>query len=257
MTERLEGRVATITGGGSGIGFATAKRFASEGAKVVIVDMNAESGEKAAKEVGGIFVKANVTETADVENMYQVAFDTYGRIDIAFNNAGISPPDDDSILTTGLDAWDRVNKVNLTSVFLCCKYVIPYMQKAGKGSIINTASFVATMGAATSQIAYTASKGGVLSMTRELGVQFAREGIRVNALSPGPVNTPLLMELFAKDQARAARRLVHIPMGRFADASEIAAAVAFLASDDSSFITASNFLVDGGISGAYVTPLDN
>ncbi len=257
MSKRLEGRVATITGGGSGIGFATAVRFASEGAKVVIVDMNAESGEAAAKEVGGIFVKANVTETADVENMYKIAFDTYGRIDIAFNNAGISPPDDDSILTTGLDAWDRVNKVNLTSVFLCCKYVIPYMQKAGKGSIINTASFVATMGAATSQIAYTASKGGVLSMTRELGVQFAREGIRVNALSPGPVNTPLLQELFAKDKERAARRLVHIPMGRFAEASEIAAAVAFLASDDSSFITASNFLVDGGISGAYVTPLDN
>jgi len=256
MSKRLEGRVATITGGGSGIGLATARRFASEGAKVVIVDMNTESGEAAAKEVGGIFVKANVTETADVENMYKVAFDTYGRIDIAFNNAGISPPDDDSILTTGLDAWDRVNKVNLTSVFLCCKYVIPYMQKAGKGSIINTASFVATMGAATSQIAYTASKGGVLSMTRELGVQFAREGIRVNALSPGPVNTPLLQELFAKDAARAARRLVHIPMGRFADATEIAAAVAFLASDDSSFITASNFLVDGGISGAYVTPLD-
>lgn len=256
MSKRLEGRVATITGGGSGIGLATARRFASEGAKVVIVDMNTESGEAAAKEVGGIFVKANVTETADVENMYKVAFDTYGRIDIAFNNAGISPPDDDSILTTGLDAWDRVNKVNLTSVFLCCKYVIPYMQKAGKGSIINTASFVATMGAATSQIAYTASKGGVLSMSRELGVQFAREGIRVNALSPGPVNTPLLQELFAKDAARAARRLVHIPMGRFADATEIAAAVAFLASDDSSFITASNFLVDGGISGAYVTPLD-
>jgi NAD(P)-dependent dehydrogenase (short-subunit alcohol dehydrogenase family) len=257
MTKRLEGRVATITGGGSGIGLATARRFASEGAQVVIVDMNAESGEAAAKEVGGIFVKANVTETADVENMYKVAFDTYGRIDIAFNNAGISPPDDDSILTTGLEAWDRVNKVNLTSVFLCCKYVIPYMQKAGKGSIINTASFVATMGAATSQIAYTASKGGVLSMTRELGVQFGREGIRVNALSPGPVNTPLLQELFAKDKERAARRLVHIPMGRFAEPTEIAAAVAFLASDDSSFITASNFLVDGGISGAYVTPLDN
>lgn len=257
MTERLEGRVAVITGAGSGIGLATARRFASEGAKVVAIDMNSETGEAIAKEVGGIFIKADVTNTAEVENMYKVAFDTYGRIDIAFNNAGISPPDDDSILTTGLDAWDRVNRVNLTSVFLCCKYVIPYMQKAGKGSIINTASFVATMGAATSQIAYTASKGGVLSMTRELGVQFAREGIRVNALSPGPVNTPLLQELFAKDQARAARRLVHIPMGRFADATEIAAAVAFLASDDSSFITASNFLVDGGISGAYVTPLDN
>ncbi len=257
MSKRLEGRVAVITGAGSGIGYAAALRLASEGAKIVAIDTNPATGEKIARETGGIFVKADVTVTAEVENMYKVAFDTYGRIDIAFNNAGISPPDDDSILTTGLDAWERVNRVNLTSVFLCCKYVIPYMQKGGKGSIINTASFVATMGAATSQIAYTASKGGVLSMSRELGVQFAREGIRVNALSPGPVNTPLLQELFAKDKERAARRLVHIPMGRFAEASEIAAAVAFLASDDSSFITASNFLVDGGISGAYVTPLDN
>lgn len=257
MTQRLEGRVAVITGAGSGIGFATAKRLASEGAKIVAVDTNAQTGGEIASETGGLFVKADVTKSDEVENMYRVAYDTYGRIDIAFNNAGISPPDDDSILTTGLDAWERVNRVNLTSVFLCCKHVIPYMQRGGKGSIINTASFVATMGAATSQIAYTASKGGVLSMSRELGVQFAREGIRVNALSPGPVNTPLLQELFAKDKERAARRLVHIPMGRFADATEIAAAVAFLASDDSSFITASNFLVDGGISGAYVTPLDN
>jgi NAD(P)-dependent dehydrogenase (short-subunit alcohol dehydrogenase family) len=224
---------------------------------VVACDTNEETGNAIAKETGGIFVKADVTNSAQVENMYKVAFEKYGRIDIAFNNAGISPPDDDSILTTGLDAWERVLRVNTTSVFLCCKAVIPYMQKAGKGSIINTASFVATMGAATSQIAYTASKGGVLSMSRELGVQFGREGIRVNALSPGPVNTPLLQELFAKDKERAARRLVHIPMGRFAEATEIAAAVAFLASDDSSFITAANFLVDGGISGAYVTPLDN
>jgi NAD(P)-dependent dehydrogenase (short-subunit alcohol dehydrogenase family) len=224
---------------------------------VVACDTNEETGNAIAKETGGIFVKADVTNAAEVENMYKVAFEKYGRIDIAFNNAGISPPDDDSILTTGLDAWERVLRVNTTSVFLCCKAVIPYMQKAGKGSIINTASFVATMGAATSQIAYTASKGGVLSMSRELGVQFGREGIRVNALSPGPVNTPLLQELFAKDKERAARRLVHIPMGRFAEATEIAAAVAFLASDDSSFITAANFLVDGGISGAYVTPLDN
>lgn len=253
--KRLDGRVVVITGAGSGIGLATAKRLADEGAKVVAVDTNEETGNKIAREVKGIFVKADVTKSEEVENMYKVAFDTYGRIDIAFNNAGISPPDDDSILVTELPAWERVLKVNTTSVYLCCKAVIPYMQKNGKGSIINTASFVATMGAATSQIAYTASKGGVLSMSRELGVQFAREGIRVNALSPGPVNTPLLMELFAKDPERAARRLVHIPMGRFADASEIAAAVAFLASDDSSFITASNFLVDGGISGAYVTPL--
>lgn len=255
LMNRLEGRVAVVTGAASGIGLATSKRLASEGAKVVAVDTNQESGTKLAAEIGGIFVKADVTDKAQVENIYKVAFDTYGRIDIAFNNAGISPPDDDSILITEIDAWERVLRVNTTSVYLCCKAVLPYMQKAKKGSIINTASFVATMGAATSQIAYTASKGGVLSMSRELGVQFAREGIRVNALSPGPVNTPLLMELFAKDPERAARRLVHIPMGRFADASEIAAAVAFLASDDSSFITASNFLVDGGISGAYVTPL--
>ena len=253
--KRLEGRVAVITGAGSGIGYATAKRFADEGAKVVVVEMNPETGNAVAKEVGGIFVAADVTNEEQVQAMYKTAFDTYGRIDIAFNNAGISPPDDDSILTTGIDAWRRVQEVNLTSVYLCCKYVLPYMQKGGKGSIINTASFVATMGAATSQISYTASKGGVLAMSRELGVQFAREGIRVNALSPGPVNTPLLQELFAKDQERAARRLVHIPMGRFAQPEEIAAAVAFLASDDSSFITSSNFLVDGGISGAYVTPL--
>jgi NAD(P)-dependent dehydrogenase (short-subunit alcohol dehydrogenase family) len=256
MSKRLEGRVAVITGAGSGIGAATAKRLASEGAHVVCVDTNDVTGNAIATEVGGIFVNADVTNAAQVENMYKVAFDKYGRIDIAFNNAGISPPDDDSILTTGIDAWERVLRVNTTSVFLCCKAVIPYMQKAKKGSIINTASFVATMGAATSQIAYTASKGGVLSMSRELGVQFGREGIRVNALSPGPVNTPLLQELFAKDKERAARRLVHIPMGRFAEPTEIAAAVAFLASDDSSFITAANFLVDGGISGAYVTPLD-
>jgi NAD(P)-dependent dehydrogenase (short-subunit alcohol dehydrogenase family) len=253
--DRLAGRVAVITGAGSGIGYATAMRLASEGAKVVVVDMNPESGNAVAKEIGGTFVSADVTNEKEVENMYKVAFDTYGRIDIAFNNAGISPPDDDSILITGIDAWRKVQEVNLTSVYLCCKYVLPYMQKNGKGSIINTASFVATMGAATSQISYTASKGGVLAMSRELGVQFAREGIRVNALSPGPVNTPLLQELFAKDPERAARRLIHIPMGRFANADEIAAAVAFLASDDSSFITASNFLVDGGISGAYVTPL--
>lgn len=254
--ERLKDRVAVITGGASGIGLASARRLAAEGAKVVIVDMNEETGNAAAAEVGGIFVQADVTNADDVARMYKTAFDTFGSVDIAFNNAGISPPDDDSILTTGIDAWRRVQEVNLTSVYLCCKEVLPYMQRQGKGAIINTASFVATLGAATSQISYTASKGGVLAMTRELGVQFAREGIRVNALSPGPVNTPLLIELFAKDPERAARRLVHIPMGRFADPTEIAAAVAFLASDDSSFMTASNFLVDGGISGAYVTPLD-
>lgn len=255
MVQRLEGRVAVVTGGGSGIGLATVRRFAGEGAKVVVADVDPNAGKAAADEAGGLFVQVDVTDEEQVKALFQTTVDTYGKLDIAFNNAGISPPDDDSILTTGIEAWERVQKVNLTSVYLCCKYAIPHMQANGKGSIINTASFVATMGAATSQISYTASKGGVLSMSRELGVQFAREGIRVNALSPGPVNTPLLQELFAKDPERAARRLVHVPLGRFAEPEEIAAAVAFLASDDSSFMTASNFLVDGGIAGAYVTPL--
>ncbi|SFE52901.1 3-oxoacyl-ACP reductase [Blastococcus tunisiensis] len=252
--ERLAGRVAVITGGGSGIGLASVRRLASEGARVVVADVDEAAGAAAAKEVDGLFVRTDVTSESDVTALFAAAHDTYGSVDVAFNNAGISPPDDDSILETGLDAWWRVQQVNLTSVFLCCKAAIPYMQRQGKGSIINTASFVAVMGAATSQISYSASKGGVLSMSRELGVQFAREGIRVNALCPGPVNTPLLQELFASDPARAARRLVHVPLGRFAEPEEIAAAVAFLASDDSSFMTASTFLVDGGISGAYVTP---
>jgi NAD(P)-dependent dehydrogenase (short-subunit alcohol dehydrogenase family) len=255
VTNRLQDRVAVITGAGSGIGLATARRFAAEGAKVVCVDVDESAGKVAADEVDGLFVRADVTVEDDVVAMYAAAIVAYGGLDIAFNNAGISPADDDSILTTGIDAWRRVQDVNLTSVYLCCKHAIPHMQARGGGSIINTASFVAVMGSATSQISYTASKGGVLAMSRELGVQFAREKIRVNALCPGPVNTPLLQELFAKDPERAARRLVHIPVGRFAEPEEIAAAVAFLASDDSSFITASSFLVDGGISGAYVTPL--
>nr|WP_121394436.1 3-oxoacyl-ACP reductase [Actinokineospora cianjurensis] len=254
MSMRLEGRVAVVTGGASGIGLASVRRLASEGAKVIVGDIDPTSGLKAAEEVDGLFVQVDVTSEDEVKALFQAAADTYGSVDIAFNNAGISPPEDDSILTTGLDAWRRVQDVNLTSVFLCSKYAIEHMRRAGKGSVINTASFVAVMGAATSQISYTASKGGVLAMSRELGVQFAREGIRVNALCPGPVNTPLLRELFAADPERAARRLVHIPLGRFAEPEEIAAAVAFLASDDSSFMTASQFLVDGGISGAYVTP---
>jgi NAD(P)-dependent dehydrogenase (short-subunit alcohol dehydrogenase family) len=251
----LKDRVAVITGAGSGIGLASARRLAEEGAKIVAVDLDEAAGKAAADETGGLFVQADVSVEDDVRRMYEVARQAYGSVDIAFNNAGISPADDDSILATGLDAWQRVQQVNLTSVYLCCKYAIGQMREQGRGSVINTASFVAVMGSATSQISYTASKGGVLAMSRELGVQFAREGIRVNALCPGPVNTPLLRELFAKDPERAARRLVHVPIGRFAEAAEIAAAVAFLASDDSSFITASSFLVDGGISGAYVTPL--
>jgi NAD(P)-dependent dehydrogenase (short-subunit alcohol dehydrogenase family) len=253
--QRLQDRVAVITGAGSGIGLASARRLAAEGATVVAVDIDEAAGQAAAAETGGVFLAVDVADEEQVRQLFDGIATRFGRIDVAFNNAGISPPEDDSILTTGLDAWRRVQEVNLTSVYLCCKYVLPHMRKAGKGSIINTASFVAVLGAATSQISYTASKGGVLAMSRELGVQFAREGIRVNALCPGPVNTPLLRELFAKDPERAARRLVHVPMGRFANPEEIAAAVAFLASDDSSFITASQFLVDGGIAGAYVTPL--
>ncbi|HYN95637.1 MAG TPA: 3-oxoacyl-ACP reductase [Pilimelia sp.] len=253
--ERLAGRVAVVTGAGSGIGLATARRFAAEGARVVCADLAAAAGEAVADEVGGEFVPCDVADEAMVRDLFDGVARRHGRVDVAFNNAGISPPDDDSILDTGLAAWERVLRVNTTSVYLCCKYAIPHMLRQGKGSIINTASFVALMGAATSQIAYTASKGGVLAMTRELGVQFARSGIRVNALCPGPVATPLLMELFAADPERAARRLVHVPMGRFAEPAEIAAAAAFLASDDASFMTAAQFVVDGGITAAYVTPL--
>ena len=255
MGNRLAGKVAVVTGAGSGIGLATARRFAAEGAKVVCGDADDEAGGKAATEVGGLYVAVDITSEPEVRALFQAAVDEYGGVDIAFNNAGISPPDDDSILTTELDAWRRVQDVNLTSVYLCCKYAIGQMRIRGGGSVINTASFVAVLGSATSQISYTASKGGVLAMSRELGVQFARERIRVNALYPGPVNTSMLQELFAKDPERAARRLVHVPMGRFAEADEIAAAVTFLASDDASFVTASTFLVDGGISAAYVTPL--
>ena len=255
LTQRLAGKVAIVTGGASGIGLATARRFAAEGATVVIADFHAVSGAAAAAEVDGLFVQVDVSDEAQVNALFATVNETYGSVDIAFNNAGISPPDDDSIETTELPAWQKVQDVNLKSVYLCCRAALRYMVVQQSGSIINTASFVAVLGSATSQISYTASKGGVLAMSRELGVQFARQGIRVNALCPGPVNTPLLQELFAKDEERAQRRLVHIPTGRFAEPEELAAAVAFLASDDSSFITGSTFLVDGGISAAYVTPL--
>jgi len=254
VTGRLDGKVAVVTGGAGGIGRETARRFAAEGARLLVADL-AEEGKAVADEVDGLFLAVDVTSPEDVQAMYRTAAERLGGVDICFNNAGISPPEDDSVLDTELSTWRRVQDVNLTSVYLCCKYGIPHLLERGGGSVINTASFVAVLGSATSQVSYTASKGGVLAMSRELGVQFARQGVRVNALCPGPVNTPLLRELFAKDPERAARRLVHVPMGRFAEPAEIAAAAAFLASDDASFITASTFLVDGGISAAYVTPL--
>jgi NAD(P)-dependent dehydrogenase (short-subunit alcohol dehydrogenase family) len=251
MPGRLEGRVCVVTGAASGIGAATARVFAEEGATVAGIDLR---DDYAGVELA---VAANVAEEEAVREAYARIRERFGRIDVLFNNAGISPDDDTSVLETPLAAWERVIAVNLTSVFLCCKHGIPHLLDAGGGSVINTASFVAVIGAATSQIAYTASKGGVLAMSREMGVQFARRGVRVNALCPGPVDTPLLRELFAKDPERAARRLVHVPRGRFGETEEIARAALFLASDESSFVNAATFLVDGGITGAYVTPLDD
>lgn len=244
---RLKDKVCVVTGASGGIGAATVAAFQREGARVVGADL----GEDAP---GDLSLQVDVTHEGQVVDMFARTVETFGRIDVIFNNAGISPEDDASVLETTLEAWDRVQNVNLRSIFLCCKHGIPHLLDNDGGSVINTASFVAVMGAATSQISYTASKGGVLALSRELGVEFARRGVRVNALCPGPVDTPLLRELFAKDPERAARRLVHVPMGRFARAEEIANAALFLASDESSFVTASTFLVDGGISGAYVTP---
>jgi NAD(P)-dependent dehydrogenase (short-subunit alcohol dehydrogenase family) len=255
LTRRLGGKIAVVTGGGGGIGLASARRLHGEGATVVIADIDDQTGTAAADEVGGLFVPVDVADESSVNALFDTVASSYGSVDIAINNAGISPPDDDLIENTELPAWQRVQDVNLKSVYLCCRAALRHMAPAGRGSIVNIASFVAVMGSATSQISYTASKGGVLAMSRELGVQFARQGIRVNALCPGPVNTPLLQELFANDPERAARRLVHVPMGRFGEADEIAAVVAFLASDDASFITAATYLVDGGISAAYTTPL--
>ena len=250
MAGRLDGKVCVITGAAGGIGAATAEAFAREGAKVVGVDLHDDSP-------GDLALAVDVTDENAVRDMYARVHEELGGVDVLFNNAGISPDDDTSVLDTSLEAWQRVQDVNLKSVFLCCKYGIPHLLKNDpptRGSVINTASFVAVMGAATSQISYTASKGGVLALTRELGVEFARRGVRVNALCPGPIDTPLLRELFAKDPEKAQRRLVHVPMGRFGKAEEIANGVLFLASDESSFMTATTFLVDGGLSGAYVTP---
>ena len=249
MSGRLQGKVCVITGAAGGIGSATAALFEREGARVAGVDVRGHS-------VGALALQADLTDEEAVSSLYARVREELGRIDVLFNNAGISPGDDASVLDTSLEAWERVQAANLRSVFLCCKHGIPHLLDGGGGSVINTASFVAVLGSATSQISYTASKGGVLALSRELGVEFARRGVRVNALCPGPVDTPLLRELFAKDPDQAARRLVHVPMGRFARAEEIAGAALFLASDESSYVTATAFLVDGGISGAYTTPLD-
>ena len=246
---RLEGKVCVITGAASGIGAEAARRFGEEGACVVGVDLRDDSPGV------DLALACDVADEQQVHDMYDTVRERYGRIDVLFNNAGISPVEDASVLGTEIDVWERVQDVNVKSVFFCCKHGIPHLLASGGGSVINTASFVAVMGAATSQIAYTASKGAVLALSRELGVEFGRAGVRVNALCPGPVSTPLLQELFASDPEKAARRLVHLPMGRFAEAREIADAALFLASDESSYITASTFLVDGGLSGAYTTPL--
>jgi len=249
---RLSGKVCVVTGAVGGIGAATVTLFQREGATVVGIDLQPGSP-------GDLALEVDVTDEQQVRSALQRVRDDYGRMDVLFNNAGISPNDDGSVIETTLEAWERVQNVNLRSVFLCCKHGIPHLLENDgptRGSVINTASFVAVMGAATSQISYTASKGGVLALSRELGVEFARRGVRVNALCPGPVDTPLLRELFAKDPEKAARRLVHVPMGRFAHAEEIAKGALFLASDDSSYVTASTFLIDGGLSGAYTTPLD-
>jgi NAD(P)-dependent dehydrogenase (short-subunit alcohol dehydrogenase family) len=248
VSGRRDGKVCVITGAAGGIGAAAAELFRAEGATVVGIDLRDDFAGV------DLALAADVASEDDVVGFLARTKSDYGRIDVLFNNAGISPDDDVSVLDTTLEAWQRVQDVNLRSVFLCCKHGIPHLLDGGGGSVINTASFVAVMGAATSQISYTASKGAVLSLSRELGVEFARRGVRVNALCPGPVDTPLLRELYASDPAKAARRLIHLPMGRFAAAREIASAALFLASDESSYITAATFMVDGGLAGAYVTP---
>jgi NAD(P)-dependent dehydrogenase (short-subunit alcohol dehydrogenase family) len=255
---RLENKVALITGAGSGIGRETAVLFADEGAKIVVVDINDEGGQETVRLVqaaGGeaMYVHADISKAADCDRMIQAAEASYGKLNVLFNNAGISHARDDDAINTEEEVWDLTMAINLKGVFLGCKYGIPALRRAGGGSVINTASFVAILGAATPQLAYTASKGGVLAMTRELAMIHARENIRVNALCPGPLRTELLMK-YLDTEAKRQRRLVHIPMGRFGEAKEIAKAALFLASDESSFTTGATFLVDGGITAAYVTP---
>jgi NAD(P)-dependent dehydrogenase (short-subunit alcohol dehydrogenase family) len=252
---RLDGKACVITGAGGGMGREAALLFSREGAKVCVADVDADAGNETVSGCkDALFVEVDVSDPPSVESLYEAASERFGGIDILYNNAGIMPEDDASILDTDPDAWDRVQAVNTRGVFLCCKYGIPHLLERGGGSIINTASFVALLGAATSQVSYTASKGAVLAMTRELAVEFARREIRVNALCPGPVETPLLMRLFAETPGALERRMVHVPMGRFARAEEIARAALFLASDDSSYVTGSIFTVDGGLTAAYVTP---
>ena len=254
MAGRLEGKVCVITGAGGGMGADAAVRFTEEGAQVVVADIDGAAAEGVAGQIGGLAVQVDVSDEASVEAMYTAAAESVGGIDVLYNNAGISPADDDSILETGLDAWERVQAVNTRGVYLCCKHGIPHLLEQGGGSVINVASFVALVGAATSQISYTASKGAVLSLSKELGVQFARQGIRVNALCPGPVETPLLLRIWGHTPGAAERRLVHLPMGRMAQPREIVNAALFLASDESSYVNAATFVVDGGLSAAYVTP---
>jgi NAD(P)-dependent dehydrogenase (short-subunit alcohol dehydrogenase family) len=251
---RLDGKVCVITGAGGGMGAEAAHVFTDEGARVVVADVDGDAAEKVGGEVGGLAVRVDVSDEASVQSMYRAAVQEYGGIDVLYNNAGISPADDDSILDTSLEAWERVQAVNTRGVFLCCKYGIPHLLERGGGSVINVASFVALVGAATSQISYTASKGAVLSLSKELGVQFARQGVRVNALCPGPVETPLLLRIWSETPGAAERRLVHVPMGRMAKPREIVNAALFLASDESSYVNAATFVVDGGLTAAYVTP---